>query len=184
MRDAIAPTVLGEPNVVILFQIEMDNTMRTVRSTVNVKKCVVSSALLVAALSPCIAAAALGEPETSVQTDAAGLRGSIKVTPHANYRLHEIQLPSGTLVREFAGSDGKVFAVAWNGPTVPNLRQTLGQYFDNFVTAAKAPHSGHHHLQIRQNDLVVEAGGHMRSFSGVAYLPQAVPSGVSVGDLH
>ena len=70
--------------------------MPTTRSTLNVKKCVFSSGLLVAALSPCIAAAALGEPETSVQTDVARLRGSIKVTPHANYRQHEIQLPSGT----------------------------------------------------------------------------------------
>jgi hypothetical protein len=158
--------------------------MHTARSAINVKKCVVSGALLIAALSPCIAAAALGEPETSVQTDAAGLRGSIKVTPHANYRLHEIQLPSGTMVREFAGSDGKVFAVAWNGPTVPNLRQTLGQYFDDYVAAAKAPHSGHKHLQIRESNLVVQAGGHMRAFSGLAYLPQAVPGGVNVGDLH
>jgi hypothetical protein len=154
------------------------------RSTVNVKKCVFFSALLIAALSPCIAAAALGEPETSVQADGAQLGGSITVSQHANYRLHEIRLPSGTLVREFAGSDGKVFAVAWNGPTVPNLREILGQYFDSYVTAAKAPHSGHHHLQIRQNDLVVQAGGRMRAFSGRAYLPQAVPSGVSVGDLH
>ena len=154
------------------------------RSTVNVKKCVFSSALLIAALSPCIAAAALGEPETSVQADGAQLGGSITVSQHASYRLHEIRLPSGTLVREFAGSDGKVFAVAWNGPTVPNLREILGQYFDSYVTAAKAPHSGHHHLQIRQSDLVVQAAGRMRAFSGRAYLPQAVPSGVSVGDLH
>jgi len=181
----IALSILSEPNDVILLQtLQRTMPMRTARSTIHVKKCVVSSALLIAALSPCIAAAALGEPETSVQTDAARLRGSIKVTPHANYRLHEIRLPSGTLVREFAGSDGKVFAVAWNGPTVPNLRQTLGQYFDNYMTAAKAQHSGHHHLQIRESNLVVQAGGHMRAFSGLAYLPQAVPSGVSVGDLH
>jgi hypothetical protein len=158
--------------------------MPTARSTINIKRCVFSSGVLIAVLSPCIAAAALGEPETSVKTDVARLHGSITVTPHANYTLHEIQLPSGTLVREFAGSDGRVFAVAWNGPTVPNLRQTLGQYFDSYVTAAKAQHSGHHHLQIRQSDLVVLAGGHMRAFSGLAYLPQAVPSGVSVGDLH
>src|SRR5258707_11242792 len=157
--------------------------MRTARSTINVKKCLVSSALLIAALSPCIAAAALGEPETSVQTDAAGLRGSIKVTPHANYRLHEIQLPSGTRVREFAGSDGKVFAVAWNGPTVPNLRQTLGQYFDNYVTAAKASHSGHHHLQIRDSNLVVQAGGHNGALSGLAHLPRSLPRGAGAGGI-
>jgi Protein of unknown function (DUF2844) len=158
--------------------------MPTARSTINIKRCVFSSGVLIAVLSPCIAAAALGEPETSVKTDVARLHGSVTVTPHANYTLHEIQLPSGTLLREFADSDGKVFAVAWNGPTVPNLRQTLGQYFDSYVAAAKAQHSGHHHLQIRQSDLVVLAGGHMRAFTGLAYLPQAVPSGVSVGDLH
>ena len=159
--------------------------MPPARPISNVKTCVLSSALLTAVLSPCIVAAALGEPETSVQTEAARLRGSIKVTPHANYKLHEIQLPSGTLVREFAGSDGKVFAVAWSGPAVPNLRELLGQYFDNYVTAAKAEHSGgHHHLQIRESNLVVLAGGHMRAFSGLAYLPQALPSGVSAGDLH
>src|SRR5260370_38579503 len=158
--------------------------MPTARSTINIKRCLFSSGVLIAVLSPCIAAAALGEPETSVKTDVARLHGSVTVTPHANYKLHEIQLPSGTLVREFADSDGKVVAVAWNGPTVPNLRQTLGQYFDSYVAAAKAQHSGHHHLQIRQSDLVVLAGGHMRAFTGLAYLPQAVPSGVSVGDLH
>jgi hypothetical protein len=161
-----------------------DNIMPAARSISNVKTCVLSSALLAAVLSPCIAAAALGEPETSVQTEVARLRGSIKVTPHAHYNLHEIQLPSGTRVREFAGPDGKVFAVAWSGPTVPNLREILGQYFDSYVTAAKARHSGHHHLQIHESNLVVVAGGHMRAFSGLAYLPQALPSGVSAGDLH
>src|SRR3984893_16433574 len=149
--------------------------MPAAQSTINITKCVLSSGLLIAVLCPCIAAAGLGEPETSVQTDMARLRGSITVTSHANYRLHEIQLPSGTLLREFAGPDGKVFAVAWNGPTVPDLRQALGQYFDNYVTAAKAQHSGHHHLQIRESGLVVLAGGHMRAFTGLAYLPQAMP---------
>src|ERR1700730_5942701 len=142
--------------------------MPAAQSTINITKCVLSSGLLIAVLCPCIAAAALGEPETSVQTDMARLRGSIKVTPHANYKLHEIQMPSGTLVREFAGSDGKVFAVAWSGPAVPNLRELLGQYFDIYVTAAKTQRSGHHHLEIRESNLVVVAGGHMRAFSGLA----------------
>jgi hypothetical protein len=164
--------------------IPKENAMRTARSIANAKKCVLSSAVLIAALSPCIAAAALGEAESSVQTDVAALRGSIKVTERTGYRLHEIQLPSGTVVREFAAPNGAVFAVAWNGPTVPNLQQTLGKYFDNYVTAARAKHAGHRHLQIQQSDLVVQADGHMRAFSGRAYLPQSVPSGVNVGDLR
>ena len=150
----------------------------------NVKKCVLAGGLLSAALIPCIAAAALGEPEASVQADLTELRGSIKFTEHANYRLHEIQLPSGTMVREFTGPDGKVFAVAWSGRTMPNLRQILGRYFDEYVTAARANHTGRHHLQVNQTDLVVRASGHMRAFSGVAYLPPAVPSGVNLDELR
>jgi hypothetical protein len=114
----------------------------------------------------------------------AQLRGSIKVTDRVNYRVHEIQMSSGTLVREFVGLDGQVFAITWKGPTIPDLRQTLGSYFDRYVTAAKANHMGRTRLQILQSDLVVQAAGHMRAFSGRAYLPQAVPNGVSVGDLH
>jgi hypothetical protein len=91
--------------------------MMPTRSNLNVKKCVLASAALIAAMSPCIATAALGEPEASVSTDVAQMRGSIKMTEHANYRLHEIQLPSGTVVREFAGSDGAEFA--------PGLRTLL-----------------------------------------------------------
>lgn len=140
--------------------------------------------MLIAALSPGIAGAALGEPETSVQTDAAQMRGSIKLTLHESYRVHEIRSPSGTLVREFVGSDGKVFAVAWSGRAAPNLRQTLGQYFDTYVAAAKTSHSGHHELQIQRDDLVVQASAQMRAFSGRAYLPGAVPAGVSIGDLR
>jgi uncharacterized protein DUF2844 len=157
--------------------------MPTAPSIESVKNCVLASGLLIAALSPCIAAAGLGEPETSVKADVTQLRGSVTVTQHASYRLHEIQLPSRTLVREFATPGGSVFAVAWSGPAMPNLRQTLGAYFDNYTAAAKAAHGGHHRLLIRQSDLVVQAAGHMRAFSGLAYLPSAIPRGVSVGDL-
>jgi len=154
------------------------------RPMINVKKCVLAAGLLGAVLSPGIAAAALGEPETSVETDVARLQASIKINSRAAYRVHELVLPSGTRVREFVGTDGKVFAVAWNGPAVPNLRQALGRYFDSYVTEAKNKHAGHSQLQISQSDLVVQSGGHMRAFAGRAYLPQAIPSGVDLGDLH
>jgi hypothetical protein len=161
-----------------------DDSMPTSPSIANVKKCLLAGAVLAAVLSPCIADAGLGQAETSVQTDAAVLKGSIKATQYTGYHVQEIQMPSGTLVREFVATNGTVFAVAWNGPAVPNLRQTLGQYFNNFVAAAQAKHAGHRHLEIQQSDLVLQASGHMRAFSGRAYLPQAVPAGVSVEDLR
>jgi len=151
--------------------------------SMNVKNHLLASALLVAGFGCQIAHAALGEPGASVQSDVAQLRGEVTVTRNALYEIHAIQMPSGTQVREYAATDGKVFAVAWNGPTVPNLRQTLGQYFDRFVAAAKDNRPGRHPLRIAESDLVVHAGGHMRAFSGVAYLPQALPDGVTPGDL-
>jgi Protein of unknown function (DUF2844) len=140
--------------------------------------------VLAAALGPRMAAATLGEPEVSVQADAEQLRASIKSEDRVGYRVHEVQLPSGTVLREFVGPDGKVFAVAWRGPYPPNLRQALGRYFDTYASAPNPQRFDHKHLQIRQGDLVVQASGHMRAFSGRAYLASAVPDGVNLGDLH
>jgi hypothetical protein len=142
------------------------------------------AALLTAALGPNIAAAALGEAESSVQADVAKFQGAVNSSEHLTYRVHEITLPSGTLVREYVSQSGAIFAIAWRGPTVPNLRQALGKYFDSYVSAAKGTPVGHRRLDISSTDLVVHAMGHMRAFTGIAYLPQAIPSGVSVGELQ
>jgi uncharacterized protein DUF2844 len=141
-------------------------------------------AILMAALLPHVAGAALGGPETTVAADAQVLKASVQSTDRTNYRVHTIALPSGTVLREYAVVGGNVFAVAWSGPSLPNLRQVLGQYFDGFVSGAKAQSGSHHHLEIRQSDLVVQSSGHMRAFTGRAYLPQGIPSGVSLDELH
>jgi hypothetical protein len=143
-----------------------------------------TGALLVTTLVPHLARATLGEPETTVASDAAEFKASVKSTEQTNYRVHEIQLPSGTVLREFATLGGSVFAVAWRGPALPNLQQTLGSFFAAYAAAAKAPHAGHHHLAVQQDNFVMQSSGHMRAFSGRAYLPQAIPAGVSLDELH
>ncbi len=152
-------------------------------SRIGLKRWMLAGTAAIAVGLPCLASAALGEPEASVAADGAQLQGSITASDQGGYRLHAIQLTSGTLVREYVGLDGTVFAVTWHGPHVPNLRQLLGRYFDAYVAAGQAPHADHHHLQVNQSDLVVESSGHMRAFNGRADLPQAIPGGVSVGDL-
>lgn len=142
------------------------------------------AAALSAALQPQMADAALGGPEAGVAADAQALHAVVKSTDRTDYRVHSIQLASGTVLREFAVVGGNVFAVAWSGPSLPNLRQALGQYFDSYVSGAKAQTGLHHRLEIRQSDLVVQSGGHMRAFIGRAYLPQGLPSGVSLDELH
>ncbi|HXP64722.1 MAG TPA: DUF2844 domain-containing protein [Steroidobacteraceae bacterium] len=144
-----------------------------------------AAAAFIAAATPRSASATLGEPEITVQSDVAHARASIKSSQdQQGYRVHEIQLPSGTVMREFVGTDGKVFAVAWQGPTRPDLRQALGQYFDSYLSAPRSKFADRRHVQVQQGDLIVQAGGHMGALSGRAYLASAVPSGVSIGDLH
>jgi Protein of unknown function (DUF2844) len=142
-------------------------------------------AALVLALGPGIASATLGEAESTVQSDVAQLHASIKSSvARTSYRVHEIQLPTGTMLREFVDAGGKVFAVAWSGPSKPDLRQALGKYFDPMVSAPKSKFQDRKHLQIQQGDLVVEGRGHMRAMTGRAYLVSAVPVGVNLGDLQ
>ena len=106
------------------------------------------------------------------------MQGSRSITAAQNYTIHEIQAPTGTVVREFVAADGTVFALAWQGPFVPNLRQLLGSYFSAFAQAAQAHRPrrpGHGVLLLRTTDVVVEAGGHMRAFFGRAYIPELLP---------
>jgi hypothetical protein len=155
------------------------------RSRIDRNGFALSGALGLALLLPCIASATLGEPEASVQKDVTQLRGSDQASYQASYRVHEIQLPSGTAVREFVSLDGNVFAIAWSGRAAPNLKQTLGQFFDPYVAALQAKRTDHRHVQVQLDNLVVQATGHMRgTFAGRAYLPKAIPAGVSLGDLH
>jgi hypothetical protein len=142
-------------------------------------------AALVAALSPGIACATLGEPEITVQTDVAQMRASIHTSEdRAGYRVHEVQLPTGTVLREFVAPGGNVFAVTWHGPSKPDLRQALGKHFDTLVSAPRQQFADRRHVHFQQGDLVVEGRGHMRALSGRAYLVSAVPSGVELGDLQ
>jgi hypothetical protein len=151
----------------------------------DLKRAALGVAVLIAALLPHVASATLGQPETTVQNDIAQAHASLKSSQdRTGYRVHEIQLPSGTVMREFVAPNGNVFAVAWQGPTRPDLRQALGQYFDAFASAPRSKFSDRRHVQIQQGDVVVQSGGHMRALSGRAYLQSAIPSGVNLGDLH
>ena len=72
---------------------------------------------------------------------------------------------------------------------MPDLQQTLGTYFSQYRTSVQAQRatgqrSGHHHVAIRAPSLVVHAGGHMRQYFGLAYVPSLVPQNLSISDLH
>ena len=131
------------------------------------------------------ARAGLGQPVASVSADRARMKGQLRQRAGIGYTVEEITLPSGTVVKEFVSPSGIVFAVSWHGPTMPNLEQTLGsQYFSQLKAAEKTQRFGRNHIELTGPKFVLHAGGHMRAFFGMAYVPSLLPSGVSLSDLH
>ena len=130
---------------------------------------------------PFAACASLGGDLSSVSDDQTKMQGTLRTTSNNSYNVHEIQALSGIVLREYVSLSGNVFAVAWQGRTHPDLRQVLGASYDQYVQAVQAqraqPH-GHGPLLIQQPGLVLQIGGHMRSLTGRAYLPQSMPAGV------
>lgn len=146
-------------------------------------------ALLTLAATACLmltqpAGATLGSAVESVERD----RVQLKATSHSQaltgYTVHAMTAPSGTSIREYAAADGKVFAVTWSGPAIPDLRQLLGPYFSSYASDAGARRSGHAHRQVDRPGLVVHSSGHQRAFSGKAYIPSMVPTGVAIDELQ
>ena len=140
------------------------------------------SALLTVAMAT-RAFAALGGDAATVVADQMHINGKLVFAQTQKYSVHEIQAPSGTVVREFVSPAGTVFGVAWAGPTMPDLRQVLGPYFERYVAAA-AQRKRRGPVLIEQPGLVVQSGGHMRSFVGRAYVPESVPQGVAVDEIR
>lgn len=145
--------------------------------------CRVSFFFLILAAAPSFAS--LGDDVSSVQSDQAHINARLRTSQTSAYSVHELQTPTGTVIREFASPAGRIFAVSWQGSSLPDLQQLLGSHFQDFQQAVKAqnrrPVGGP--LYVQQNGLVVEIGGHMRSIRGRAYLPDEVPAGVRVEEL-
>jgi hypothetical protein len=146
------------------------------------RRWVLGAALLIQALS-LPALAALGGDLTSVESDQLQMKGMLRTTVTAAYSVHEIQAPSGTVVREYVTPAGKVFAVAWSGPRMPDLRQTLGSYFTEYTQAPRPLRPNHTHFQVADPGFVLQSSGHMRAYSGRAYIPQLLPQNVVVTDI-
>lgn len=89
-------------------------------------------------------------------------------------------------MREFASPTGHIFAVTWQGAAFPDLKQLLGSHFEEFQQAVASQNrgGGHAPLIVHLPGLVVEMGGHMRAFTGRAYLPDKLPSGVRDEDIR
>jgi hypothetical protein len=147
-----------------------------------------SASLAVLGLSLLAAApyaeAALGGTEATVRADQAQMSMTLRTMPAARFTMHELTAASGTTVREYVSPAGVVFGVAWQGPSLPDLRQLLGAYFDQYVDAAAARRTRRAPVRVELPGLVVQSSGHLRAFAGKAYLPQGLPQGVAAEEIQ
>jgi hypothetical protein len=138
-----------------------------------------------ATMLPASARAELGGDLTSVERDRVRMNASISVRPMGRYSVHEMTSDSGSTVREFASSDGKVFAVAWQGPFHPDYKQLLGPYFAQLQQSSgqqRRPRGAP--VTIETPGFVFQSFGHFRDLAGRAYVPQMLPAGVGMEEIR
>ena len=122
------------------------------------------------------AQASLGQKTASVDADRARFSAKMSTLRLVNYDRHELTLDSGTITREYV-SGGVVFAVSWQGPVRPDLKQIFADYYPRFQ-ADNVPAGRirmRRALASTHDDFIVRTGGHSGAFWGYAYLPAAIP---------
>lgn len=124
--------------------------------------------------------AELGQNMASVATDRIRLKARIASEPHSGYTDNILETGGGTTVHEYTTDDGMVFAVSWQGPKRPDLKQLFGKsYFDRFQADNTRSASRIHMrraLASSHTDFVVRTGGYSGASWGYAILPGLTPA--------
>jgi Protein of unknown function (DUF2844) len=124
--------------------------------------------------------ATLGGNVASVVSNQQRLGGTRQLLKLATGERHELQLPSGIVVHEYVSPSGVVYAITWQGPRKPDLRELLGPYFAQLAQRSSQAKLGHHRMVMEGADLVIESSGHRGSSTGRAWVPSLVPTGINL----
>jgi len=126
--------------------------------------------------------AGLGDFENAVHTDKVRMQASHSVTAMPRYSVHDLHNMDGAHIRQYVGSDGRVFAVAWRTLYKPDLSSLLGSSYPTFAQSARG---SAHKVGIQRRfrheglDVVVQSTAHLNIFSGYAYRQSMLPAGFS-----
>jgi hypothetical protein len=153
-------------------------------------KSLIGTTALVLLFSPILMGpvwAALGQTAASVERDRVMMKGQRQSRNAAGFSIDTITV-AGIQVKEYVSSDGVVFAIVWTGTGVPDLQLLLGEYFEEYRQGVNAARSRRPKIrkpfQLKSERLVVERAGHSRSLWGRAFLPAALPPGVTAEDIQ
>ena len=154
--------------------------------TFPVQKIIILAAVFLQLFSS-LANASLGDDSASIEKDRnhfhCKFQGQKKFFTH---QMKEITA-DGIAIREYINNDGKIFAVSWNGNSHPDLSSLLGEYFEEFkaknISTPKL-RGQRSYSRMETDHIVLERSGHMRAVRGKAYIPELVPVGVVIDELH
>lgn len=141
-------------------------------------------AFLLPVLLPLPALAGLGDPATPQASVSGGAQVIRRAVPARSYTVQDIQARGGITIREYVAADGKVFAVSWSGPVMPDLEALLSKYFEPYRAELQKRGPGRAPVVLKRDDLVVESGGHMRAFRGRAWLPALLPADMAIDEIR
>ncbi len=132
------------------------------------------------------AQATVGQGASSVQSDMAQLKGTnYKVTTNSVYTTYSF-FARGDTIKEYANSNGVIFAMSWRGATQPPIKGILGKYFNGYAAqfAARVRLHIRRPIMIKTPAIRVFRGGHMRGWVGSAFVQSLAPAGITMGDLR
>ncbi|HEY2024375.1 DUF2844 domain-containing protein [Paraburkholderia sp.] len=147
------------------------------------RRCLIASAIAVATC--CVGAGAHAELGGVMPNQAASAASAPHTILNGALRVRTWTDAGNTAINEYATSTGQIIAYTWQGPTMPDLHALLGKYADSYKAGAAAAANGDlHSSRIARPDVIVESGGPMRGYVGRAWLPAALPPGVTSDDLQ
>ena len=153
--------------------------------------------IIIVSCLPRLALATLGENTASIVQDNQVLNNNLLKTSQAQrisyYKAPQLQhlakydistmiTSDGVVVKQFI-RDGKVFAISWHGPRIPNLRQLYGVYFKDFI-ASTTINRGMHQRRVDGLDFTATVSGISGKLVGQALLKSQLPPSLALTDLH
>ncbi|SMG12360.1 DUF2844 domain-containing protein [Paraburkholderia susongensis] len=149
--------------------------------------CASAVASTIALIVCCASAGARAELGGAMPNEASSGPSAPRTILNGALRVRTLTDAGNTTINEYATSTGQIVAYTWQGPTMPDLHALLGQYAGSYQTGAAAAGSASgnlHASRIARPDVIVESGGPMRGYVGRAWLPAALPAGVTANDLQ
>ncbi|WP_071116545.1 DUF2844 domain-containing protein [Chromobacterium sphagni] len=143
-----------------------------------------SNVLLLLLAVPALACAELGQRLDSAPTATGSGRQMAALSPTGGaFSVQQSQDAAGRLIKQYAASNGTVFAVAWSGSSQPDLQQLLGSYFPAYRQAQQSNRNGLNVMQGQVGSFIVRSHGRMGAFKGFAYDSALMPVGVTPDQL-